>query len=104
MSKTNVIRILKQKLIQFNTVSYNYFDEQLDAKTVANKIKVNPEIVFKILVARGNQTGINVFCIPGNFELNKIKLQKLVVINQFILLKLKNCCLLQDTFVAVIRQ
>ncbi len=70
MSKTNAVRILEGKGIQFKTFEYKFDENELDAISVAKKISVNPETVFKTLVARGDKNGINVFVIPGNFELN----------------------------------
>lgn len=76
MSKTNAIRILELKGIEFQTVKYDFNENELDAASVAKKVKAEPETVFKTLVARGNKTGINVFCIPGNYELNLKKAAK----------------------------
>jgi Cys-tRNA(Pro)/Cys-tRNA(Cys) deacylase len=45
-------------------------DDQLDAVSVANKLTVPPELVFKTLVARSTELAIFVFCIPGNCTLN----------------------------------
>jgi len=76
MSKTNAIRILELKGIEFQTVKYDFNENELDAASVAKKVKAEPETVFKTLVARGKKTGINVFCIPGNYELNLKKAAK----------------------------
>ncbi len=76
MSKTNAIRILELKGIEFQVVKYDFNENELDALSVARKVKAEPERVFKTLVARGNKTGINVFCIPGNYELNLKKAAK----------------------------
>lgn len=70
MSKTNAIRILEVNNIKYSTASYIVDAEKLDAVTVAHQINADPECVFKTLVTRGDKNGINVFCIPGNLELN----------------------------------
>lgn len=70
MSKTNAVRILDAKKINYSLHTYEVDEENLDAVTVANKINAEPESVFKTLVARGDKNGINVFCIPGNMELD----------------------------------
>jgi Cys-tRNA(Pro)/Cys-tRNA(Cys) deacylase len=70
MTKTNAVRILESKKIKFKTFEYEFDENELDAISVARKISANPETVFKTLVARGDKNGINVFVIPGNFELN----------------------------------
>ena len=48
-------------------------DGEIDAVSVANKLGEKPERVFKTLVARGDKSGICVFCIPGNAELHPKK-------------------------------
>ncbi|MGE5432265.1 MAG: Cys-tRNA(Pro) deacylase [Syntrophomonadaceae bacterium] len=70
MSKTNVIRILEAHNIRHSAISYEYNEDELDAVSVADKIGAEHESVFKTLVARGDKTGITVFCIPANAELN----------------------------------
>lgn len=70
MPKTNVIRILEAAKIPHTTHNYHVDEEALDAVTVANKVGADPESVFKTLIARGDKTGLNVFVIPGNFELH----------------------------------
>lgn len=70
MSKTNAVRILEAHGVKHSTISYEYNEDELDAITVADKIGAEHESVFKTLVARGDKTGITVFCIPANAELN----------------------------------
>lgn len=68
--KTNAIRILESKKIKHNFAEYEFNEDEIDAVSVANKIKAEPEVVFKTLVARNDKNEILVFVIPGNFELN----------------------------------
>jgi Cys-tRNA(Pro)/Cys-tRNA(Cys) deacylase len=70
MKKTNAIRILENNNIQFELFEYEFNEDEIDAVSVARKVNVNPETVFKTLVAEGDKTGIVVFIIPGNAELN----------------------------------
>lgn len=74
--KTNAIRILESKNIPHSTIEYSSSEEELDAVSVANKIGIEPEKVFKTLVARNESNEILVFVIPGNFELNLKKAAK----------------------------
>ena len=76
MTKTNVIRILELHKIEHSIFNYEVDENALDAVTVANKVNANPESVFKTLIANGDKTGINVFVIPGNFELDLKKAAK----------------------------
>ena len=70
MSKTNAIRILESHQIIFETFSYTVEESNLSGETVAKKIGVNPEQVFKTLVCKGDKTSYTVFCIPVVTELN----------------------------------
>lgn len=68
--KTNAVRLLEANNIIHSIVTYEVDENDLSGITVANKIGVEPERVFKTLVTRGEKTGINVFCIPVTEELN----------------------------------
>lgn len=69
MTKTNAVRILESKGIEHSIFTYEVMEDALDAVSVANKIGAENESVFKTLVTQGDKTGITVFCIPGNMEL-----------------------------------
>lgn len=68
--KTNAIRILESKNIPHATIEYEFNEEEIDAISVAKKIGLDSEIVFKTLVTRNDKNELFVFVIPGNFELN----------------------------------
>jgi Cys-tRNA(Pro)/Cys-tRNA(Cys) deacylase len=70
LQKTNAVRLLEANSIQHSALTYEVDEEDLSGITVAKKIGVEPEKVFKTLVTRGEKTGINVFCIPVTEELN----------------------------------
>lgn len=70
MHKTNVIRILEANNIQSSIHLYDVDEGDLSGLTVAKKIGVQEEFVFKTLVAKGDKNGINIFCIPITEELN----------------------------------
>jgi len=70
MQKTNAVRILESKRIPHFVKTYEVDESDLSAVTVAQKTEAEPEQVFKTLLTRGDKTGITVFCIPGNCELN----------------------------------
>lgn len=70
MSKTNAIRILELHKVKFDTINYEVDESDLSGETVALKVGVNPETVFKTLVCVGDKTGHVVFCIPVTQELN----------------------------------
>jgi Cys-tRNA(Pro)/Cys-tRNA(Cys) deacylase len=68
--KTNAVRLLEQLGIRYQLREYEVDLEDLAAETVAAKIGLPPEQVFKSLVARGNRHGICMAVIPGNAELD----------------------------------
>ncbi len=70
MAKTNAVRILESRNIQFTTESYEVSEDELDAVSVARKIGMDPDMVFKTLVARNESNRLFVFVIPGSCELD----------------------------------
>ena len=68
--KTNATRILEAQHIPHEQITYDSTDGEIDAISVADKIGAEHEQVFKTLVARGDKTGVVVFCIPGPFDLD----------------------------------
>lgn len=70
MSKTNAARILDQLGIHYELREYQVDPEDLAAETVAAKIGMPPEQVFKTLVVRGERNGVALAVIPGNYELD----------------------------------
>ncbi|WP_304509124.1 Cys-tRNA(Pro) deacylase [Anaerotignum sp.] len=70
MVKTNVMRLLEAAGISYRVSEYEYDENNLSGMNAAEKIGIPPEQVFKTLVTRGDKTGILVFCIPVNMELD----------------------------------
>jgi Cys-tRNA(Pro)/Cys-tRNA(Cys) deacylase len=68
--KTNAARLLDQMGIHYELRQYEVDPDDLAAETVAAKIGLPPEEVFKTLVARGDRSGICMAVIPGDQELN----------------------------------
>jgi Cys-tRNA(Pro)/Cys-tRNA(Cys) deacylase len=68
--KTNAARLLDQMGIRYELREYEVDPNDLAAETVAAKIGLPPEQVFKTLVARGDRNGIVMAVIPGDQELN----------------------------------
>lgn len=75
-AKTNAVRIVEQSKISCRESFYPYDEKDLSGLHAANAIGMPPEQVFKTLVARGEKTGINVFCIPVCCELDLKKAAK----------------------------
>ncbi len=68
--KTNAARLLDQLAIRYELREYEVDPEDLAAETVAAKIGLPPQQVFKTLVARGDRNEICMAVIPGNAELD----------------------------------
>jgi Cys-tRNA(Pro)/Cys-tRNA(Cys) deacylase len=69
-TKTNAARLLDQMGMHYELREYEVHPDDLAAETVAAKIGLPPEQVFKTLVARGDRNGICLAVIPGNAELD----------------------------------
>ena len=76
MVKTNVTRMVAQAKIPYRTAEYEYDEHDLSGTHAANAIDMPQEQVFKTLVARGDKSGICVFCIPVCFSLDLKKAAK----------------------------
>jgi Cys-tRNA(Pro)/Cys-tRNA(Cys) deacylase len=68
--KTNAARLLDQMAIHYELREYEVDPDDLAAETVAAKIGLPPEQVFKTLVARGERNGIVMAVTPGDQDLN----------------------------------
>ncbi len=75
--KTNAVRQLDQLGIRYELREYEVDAGHLDAGTVAAKVGLPPEQVFKTLVARGDRTGVLMAVIPANAELDSKALARL---------------------------
>jgi len=70
MKKTNAARVLDNLNIGYKLVEYEVDESDLTAGSVARKVNLPVEQVFKTLVARGDKVGILLACIPGGDELD----------------------------------
>lgn len=75
-TKTNAVRLVQQANIPCRESFYEFDEKDLNGNHAAAAIGMPPEQVFKTLVARGEKTGINVFCIPVCCELDLKKAAK----------------------------
>jgi len=70
MKKTNAARFLDGLKMDYKLCEYEIDESDLSAESVARKVSLPLEQVFKTLVARGDKTGVLMACIPGNSELD----------------------------------
>ena len=75
--KTNAVRLLDTLGIRYELRQYEVNPEALDAETVAGKIGLPAEQVFKTLVARGDRNGVCLAVVPANTELDEKALARL---------------------------
>lgn len=75
-TKTNVVRLVQQAKIPCRDAFYEFDEKDLSGIHAAQALNMPAEQVFKTLVARGERTGINVFCIPVCCELDLKKAAK----------------------------
>jgi len=68
--KTNAVRVLDKLGIEYELREYEVDPDDLSAETVATKVGLPPEQLFKTLVVRGDRNGIYLAVIPSNKELD----------------------------------
>jgi Cys-tRNA(Pro)/Cys-tRNA(Cys) deacylase len=70
MAKTNAVRLLERQGVRFELREYEVDPEDLAAESVARKVGLPPEQVFKTLVARGDKRGVCLAVVPGDAQLD----------------------------------
>ena len=70
MNKTNAMRRLDAAKIPYEVKEYTVDESDLSGVHIAEQIGLPFEQVFKTLVAKGDKTGIVVFCIPVDKEID----------------------------------
>ncbi|MGZ5432804.1 MAG: Cys-tRNA(Pro) deacylase [Thermoanaerobaculia bacterium] len=68
--KTNAARLLDSLAIDYEIREYEVDPDDLAAESVARKVGLPPEQVFKTLVARGDKHGVLFAIIPGDQQLD----------------------------------
>ena len=77
MTKTNAMRLMAQAGIPIRVQEYEVDEADLSGLHAAEQLGMPPEQIFKTLVARGDKSGICVFCIPVCCELDLKKAAKI---------------------------
>lgn len=68
--KTNAVRVLDRLGIAYRLVEYEVDEDDLTAETVAAKVGMPAEQVWKTLVARGDRGGVMLAVVPGSHALD----------------------------------
>lgn len=75
--KTNAARLLDKLGITYELRDYEVDESDLTAETVARKVGLPAEQVFKTLVCRGDRHGVCLAVVPGDQELDLKALARL---------------------------
>jgi Cys-tRNA(Pro)/Cys-tRNA(Cys) deacylase len=75
--KTNAVRLLDAAKIGYELREYEVDPEDLTAETVAAKVNLPLEQVFKTLVMRGDRNGVCLAVVPGNTNVDEKAMAKL---------------------------
>jgi len=75
--KTNAVRLLDTLGVRYELREYEVDPAALEAETVARKIGLPPEQVFKTLVARGDRNGVCLAVVAADMELDEKALARL---------------------------
>ncbi len=75
--KTNAARLLDKHGVHYELHEYAIDEEDLTAESVASKVGLPPEQVFKTLVVRGDRSGVCLAVVPANMELDQKALIRL---------------------------
>lgn len=70
MTKTNAMRRLDAAKIKYEVMEYEVDENDLSGIHIAEQIGLPFEQVFKTLVAKGEKSGVVVFCIPVDKEID----------------------------------
>ncbi len=62
--KTNAMRILDKAKIPYEVLTYEVDESDLSGEHIAAQLHMNPEMLFKTLVLKGDKKGYLVACIP----------------------------------------
>ncbi len=62
--KTNAMRILDKAKVSYNVLTYEVDENDLSGEHIAAQLHMDPEMLFKTLVLKGDKKGYLVACIP----------------------------------------
>lgn len=87
--KTNAARILDGLEIRYELREYEVDPDDLAAESVARKIGLPAEQVFKTLVMRGDRNGVCLAVAPGDSEVDEKALARLTGDRRIVMVSLK---------------
>ncbi|MBE6380392.1 MAG: Cys-tRNA(Pro) deacylase [Lentisphaerae bacterium] len=87
--KTNAVRLLENTAISFNVHEYDVSDGEIDAQSIARKLNVDGDQVFKTLVAESPEKEHFVFVVPAVATLNLKKAARAAGVKSIAMIKQK---------------
>ncbi|MEH7237453.1 Cys-tRNA(Pro) deacylase [Bacillus sp. JJ1562] len=88
--KTNAMRILDSKKIEYKIHTYESNDGKIDGVSVAQKVGLDTKKVYKTLVVQGNNKDIFVYVIPVEEELDLKKAAKVAEVKKVEMVPVKD--------------
>lgn len=88
--KTNAVRLLENARIEFTAHEYDISDGEIDARSIARKLNVEEDQVFKTLVAESPEKAHFVFIVPAASSLNLKKAARTAGVKSIAMIKQKD--------------
>ena len=88
-TKTNAIRLLENSALNFTVHEYDVSDGEIDAQSIARKLGVSGDQVFKTLVAESPEREHFVFIVPAVGTLNLKKAARTAGVKSIAMIKQK---------------
>lgn len=85
--KTNAMRLLDQKKIEYSYIEYKWDEEHFDATNIARTLKIDESIFYKTIVMRNEKNNLFVFVLPSNKSINKKKAKEETISKELELIK-----------------
>lgn len=86
--KTNAMRILEAKGLEYQVVEYEFSEDHLDALSASASAGLDPELVYKTIVMESSSGQLYVFVTPALFNISLKKARELTGEKNLELLKL----------------
>ena len=64
------MRLLESAQIEYTPLEYEVDENDLSGMHIAKQLSMDPDMMFKTIVARGEKKGFLVFCIPVSCEID----------------------------------
>ncbi|UTC44057.1 Cys-tRNA(Pro) deacylase [Treponema sp. OMZ 857] len=77
MKKTNAMRILEAAGVSYTSIEYAWDEAHLDAVSAAQKLNIEPDMLFKTIVMISEDNDVFVFCAPAPLEVSLKKVRNI---------------------------